>query len=32
MKRLFPLITALLYLLPQTVLAELGDYGLHKQP
>jgi thioredoxin-related protein len=32
MKRLFPLIAALLYLLPQTVLAEVGDDGLHKQP
>ena len=32
MKRLFPIIAALLYLLPQTVLAEVGDDGLHKQP
>jgi hypothetical protein len=32
MKRLFPFIAALLYLLPQTVLAEVGDDGLHKQP
>ena len=32
MKRLFPLIAALLYLLSQTVLAEVGNDGLHKQP
>ena len=32
MKRILPLIAALLYLLPQTVLAEVGDDGLHKQP
>ena len=32
MKRLFPFIAALLYLLSQTVLAEVGDDGLHKQP
>ena len=30
MKRLFPIIAALLYLLSQTVLAEVGDDGLHK--
>jgi hypothetical protein len=29
MKRLFPFIAALLYLLSQTVLAEVGDVGLH---
>jgi thioredoxin-related protein len=32
MKHLFPLMAALLYLLPQTLLAEVGDDGLHKQP
>lgn len=32
MKRLFPFIAALLYLLSQTVLAEVGNDGLHKQP
>ena len=32
MKRLFPFIAALLYLLSQTVLAEVRNDGLHKQP
>ena len=31
MKCFFLLIAALLYLLPQSVLAEVGDHGLHKQ-
>ena len=32
MKCFFLLIAALLYLLPQSVLAEVGNHGLHKQP